>query len=121
MHEGAIVTAHQIHVQIDMFISFIHSIHYHFLIIIVFLRNWLRQRHWWVFTRSFCKWFFLISLKLSFFVGTDCDEDIDDCSPDPCVNGACTDTGADSYECACDSGWEGKLKYSIYSFSYFSI
>ena len=44
-----------------------------------------------------------------FFVvlGTDCDEDIDDCSPDPCANGACTDTGTDSYECACDSGWEG--------------
>ena len=34
-------------------------------------------------------------------------EDIDDCSPNPCQNGACVDKIAD-YECQCTTGWEGK-------------
>ena len=32
--------------------------------------------------------------------------DIDDCSPNPCVHGTCTD-GVDSYTCACDAGYDG--------------
>ena len=31
--------------------------------------------------------------------------DINDCSPDPCVNGACTDQ-VNGYTCTCDPGWE---------------
>ena len=41
------------------------------------------------------------------WTGTDCDQDVDDCSPDPCQNGTCSDTGTNSYACACDAGWEG--------------
>merc|ERR1711881_630458 len=32
--------------------------------------------------------------------------DIDDCSPDPCTHGTCTD-GVDSYTCACENGYDG--------------
>ena len=31
--------------------------------------------------------------------------DIDDCVGDPCGQGTCSDTGANSYECACHSGY----------------
>ena len=32
--------------------------------------------------------------------------DIDDCSPDLCLHGTCTD-GVASYTCSCENGWEG--------------
>ena len=32
--------------------------------------------------------------------------DIDDCDPDPCVNGDCTD-GVNTYTCDCDDGYTG--------------
>ena len=38
--------------------------------------------------------------------GTLCNNNIDDCSPDPCVHGSCTD-GVDSFTCSCDAGYEG--------------
>ena len=38
--------------------------------------------------------------------GDDCDLNSDDCDPDPCVNGSCSD-GVDSYSCSCDAGWTG--------------
>jgi hypothetical protein len=48
-----------------------------------------------------------INEQPDFNFGKDFDVDIDDCDPNPCVNGGCTDTGTDSYSCACDSGWTG--------------
>ena len=33
--------------------------------------------------------------------------DINDCVPNPCINGACTDMGTNSYGCVCESGWTG--------------
>ena len=32
--------------------------------------------------------------------------DIDDCDPDPCVNGDCTD-GVNTYTCDCNDGYTG--------------
>ena len=32
--------------------------------------------------------------------------DIDDCDPNPCEHGTCTD-GIDDYNCTCESGWTG--------------
>jgi hypothetical protein len=48
-----------------------------------------------------------INEQPDFNFGKDFDVDIDDCDPNPCWNGGCTDTGTDSYSCACDSGWTG--------------
>jgi len=42
------------------------------------------------------------------FNGTFCDNNIDDCKPNPCMNGAkCTD-GQNSYKCTCKDGFKGK-------------
>ena len=39
--------------------------------------------------------------------GTLCDNNIDDCSPNPCLNGgSCTD-GVNSFTCSCAAGYEG--------------
>ena len=50
------------------------------------------------------------------FNGTDCENDINECDPDPCQNGAtCTESGTDisvapgEFECSCPSGFEGDL------------
>ena len=40
------------------------------------------------------------------FFGEDCEVNIDECNPDPCVNGQCFD-GLNSYQCVCSSGWTG--------------
>ena len=32
--------------------------------------------------------------------------DIDECTPNPCANGQCTD-GVNSYKCECSSGYDG--------------
>jgi hypothetical protein len=40
------------------------------------------------------------------FGGDTCENDIDECGPNPCANGDCTD-GVFSYTCACADGWEG--------------
>ena len=40
------------------------------------------------------------------FTGNDCATNIDDCSPNPCANGQCTD-GTGSYTCTCDPMWTG--------------
>jgi len=37
--------------------------------------------------------------------GYDC-KDVNDCEPDPCVYGVCSDTGAVSYACECADGWQ---------------
>jgi hypothetical protein len=41
------------------------------------------------------------------FRGTHCDEAIDDCTPNPCKHGTCSD-GVNAYECKCVEGYEGK-------------
>ncbi|XP_023932138.1 zonadhesin isoform X2 [Lingula anatina] len=41
------------------------------------------------------------------FTGQDCETNIDDCIPDPCVHGTCID-GDNDYTCACENGWIGK-------------
>ena len=38
--------------------------------------------------------------------GTTCANNINDCDPSPCLNGACVDM-INSYSCLCDSGWTG--------------
>jgi hypothetical protein len=50
------------------------------------------------------------------FNGTECENDIDECSPTPCQNGAkCTESGTNisvapgEFECSCPSGFEGDL------------
>ena len=40
------------------------------------------------------------------YAGDDCTMNIDDCSPNPCINGNCTD-GIGSYTCTCDPIWTG--------------
>ena len=44
-----------------------------------------------------------MNVSTVFFFAT---ENIDDCDPDPCANGQCVD-GINSYECNCDSGYNG--------------
>jgi hypothetical protein len=39
--------------------------------------------------------------------GTNCDEDINECDPDPCQNGGACLTVDDSYMCACPPGYSG--------------
>jgi hypothetical protein len=40
--------------------------------------------------------------------GKNCGQDVNDCSPDLCRNeGTCTDTGTNTFECACASDWTG--------------
>jgi hypothetical protein len=47
------------------------------------------------------------------YSGLLCDIDIDECSPDPCVHGECTETtdgvtlAVNSYHCECVSNWTG--------------
>ena len=43
--------------------------------------------------------------------GDQCQDDIDDCIPNNCLNGAsCTDTGPNSFTCMCaGTGYEGTL------------
>ena len=45
------------------------------------------------------------------FTGTYCDVDINNCAPNPCVHGNCTDLTHD-YSCTCDTGLWPKL-YNI--------
>ena len=45
---------------------------------------------------------FLVHIKISLNL-----KDIDDCSPDPCMNGATCMDGIDSYTCACVAGYTG--------------
>lgn len=40
------------------------------------------------------------------FAGDNCSANINDCFPNPCEFGACTD-GVNSYECTCDAGYHG--------------
>ena len=39
--------------------------------------------------------------------GTNCEEDINECDPDPCQNGGACLTVDDSYMCACPPGYTG--------------
>ena len=41
-----------------------------------------------------------------FLSGTLCEQDIDECASEPCVNGACQDR-INAYYCLCDPGYEG--------------
>ena len=44
------------------------------------------------------------------FTGYNCSEDIDECDPNPCHNGAvCTNLLHGSFECSCNIGWTGQL------------
>jgi hypothetical protein len=40
--------------------------------------------------------------------GDVCDEDIDECLDNPCINGACTNEPG-SFACECEAGWEGEF------------
>ena len=40
-------------------------------------------------------------------VGTHCETDIDECSSDPCENGATCIDLLNMYECSCDDGYTG--------------
>lgn len=42
------------------------------------------------------------------FTGILCDENIDNCDPDPCHHGQCQD-GIDSYTCICNPGYMGAI------------
>ena len=37
-----------------------------------------------------------------------CDQDINECLAEPCVNGICSTPEFNSYQCTCESGWEGE-------------
>ena len=41
-------------------------------------------------------------------IGDNCEVDIDECAPKPCVNGECED-GIAEFTCICNKGYEGPL------------
>ena len=41
-------------------------------------------------------------------IGDNCEVDIDECAPKPCVNGECED-GIAEFTCICNKGYEGLL------------
>ncbi|XP_023562224.1 neurogenic locus notch homolog protein 2-like [Octodon degus] len=47
-------------------------------------------------------------LCLPGFTGLLCEENIDNCDPDPCHHGQCQD-GIDSYTCICNPGYMGAI------------
>ena len=46
--------------------------------------------------------------NVSGYSGPNCEIDINECEPDPCVHGSCTDLTA-AFSCDCEQGWEGRL------------
>ena len=44
----------------------------------------------------------------SYFLGTTCATNINDCSPNPCQNGGACADGVNSYTCSCAAGYSGK-------------
>lgn len=47
--------------------------------------------------------------RIHFVVGRNCDENVNDCEGDPCVNnGICVD-GVNEYFCHCQQGYTGKF------------
>ncbi|XP_071126485.1 uncharacterized protein [Mytilus edulis] len=43
------------------------------------------------------------------YEGTSCDIKIDDCAPNPCLNGGDCSDGVDYFTCTCAAGYEGKI------------
>ena len=43
------------------------------------------------------------------FTGSECETNINDCSPDPCRNGGTCSDGIDKYTCMCAEDFEGKI------------
>ena len=43
------------------------------------------------------------------FEGEACATDVDDCAPDPCLNGGTCSDGVDGFTCACPAGFEGEV------------
>ena len=76
--------------------------------------------------------FFILAIIVSILVyficnsGILCEEDINDCDPDPCYHGSQCVDGVDDYTCQCVSGYEGTacfmenetLKKCIYPLNY---
>jgi len=46
------------------------------------------------------------------FIGATCEVNVNDCDPDPCDNGTCTD-GANSYQCECEPDYQGPECQSV--------
>ena len=44
----------------------------------------------------------------SWKIGSSCEINIDECAPQPCLNGNCID-GIANFTCECDEGYEGEL------------
>ena len=42
------------------------------------------------------------------WTGQNCDENIDDCAGDPCVNGGRCEDLVDGFECTCATGFSGQ-------------
>ncbi len=51
-------------------------------------------------------WTWTTACLLFFCGGCSDDDDQNNCNPNPCVHGVCTE-GSDTYSCACDQGWQG--------------
>lgn len=63
--------------------------------------------------------FSVLEQKLIFFSGINCENNIDDCSPDPCLNGGTCNDLVNGYTCDCGPNWMGKncsLRYDACSF-----
>ena len=55
------------------------------------------------------------------YTGIDCETNIDDCLPNPCIHGNCTD-GINTFNCTCESGYYGDTcaegEYCIFYFNF---
>ena len=61
-----------------------------------------------IICRGICGFFDPNHIMSKQYIGDNCEVDIDECAPKPCVNGECED-GIAEFTCICNKGYEGPL------------